>query len=162
MVFKMVVLGLTLLVPSIAGAAEPPALCPQYSPRDREAVRDVLLGETSGVPLGGVLGIMTRVSNVAFLGSFPPPTVTLGLHTQRQAFENEYQALLDLIDQIGSQPRLGLKPRTHEFLRRVVNQRFLGLSGTSLTGATEVDARQNADNALSAVASANQRLWSCF
>lgn len=162
MLFKMVLLGLAISMPSIAGAAEPPFQCPQYSPRDREAVRNVLSGEVPGIAFRGVAGIIGRSSNIAYLGSFAPPIVTLGLQTQREAFENEYQALLALIDQIGSQPLVGLKPRTRWFLRSVVNQSFLGLSGTTLRGANEADARQNADNALSALASANQLLWSCF
>ena len=88
--------------------------------------------------------------------------VNLGLNTQRQAFENEYQAVIVALDKFGSTPTLLVQRRTRAFLAQALNSQNLGLAGTTLSGNDDDEAQRNSATALAAVTDASKRLWSCY
>lgn len=136
--------------------------CPRYARADRKAVQTLFASHTPGDGFQGVSAVLFRLGNIAYLGSVPPPLVELGLNTHRAAMENEYQALVQALDWLGNNPSVRVRRRTRVFLSKVVSSENLGLTGTTLTGPTEEEARENANEAVEAVGRAVARLWKCF
>lgn len=148
-----------VLFPFIPALAE---RCPSYAIQDRKVVKQLFSASLPSLIYPGINGMLVRLSNIAYLASLPPSFINLGLATHRQAFENEYQALLAEIDYIGENPQLPLRRQTRSFLAVVVNARHLGLQGTTLSGATDEEARQNSFAALEATIAGTRLLWACF
>jgi hypothetical protein len=136
--------------------------CPHYAATDRDTVRKFFSSVVPGYNYLGVNGVLSRMANIAYLASLPQPLVQMGLKTQRQAFENEYQALVALLSELGDPLKLSIRPRTRAFIAEVVNSNHLGLDSTTLSGASDEEAQKHSENASAAAGFAMKKLWACF
>ncbi|MBX7145165.1 MAG: hypothetical protein K1X79_11990 [Oligoflexia bacterium] len=105
---------------------------------------------------------LARMKELAYLGSLPNPLVNLGLLTQRAAIDNEYQALTQDIDRLGTPSVSFLTPRTIHFLNVVLSTQNMGLAGTTLLGSTQAEAENNSGAANLAAGIAISNLWRCY
>lgn len=155
-------LMMTILAFGLTAANVQAQHCPRFARVDEKKVIQLFSQEIPGLPYAGTNGLLGRLGNIAYLGSLPAPAVNLGLNTQRQAFEAEYQAVVVALDELGANPPVPVRPRTRAFLAQAFNTSRLGLAETTISGRTNEEAQQNAATAVSAVTQAVKRLWSCY
>lgn len=155
---KKLLLSITLAILGFINTAQAQT-CPtvSYAAVDRASIKNILSG-----PITSSLSRMKEISY--FGGSYVAPLVSLALLTQRAAFENEYQAHIAFINAPSAVafPTIALRPRSRAFLAAVLNSANLGLTGSTMTGATQALAEANSDAANAASSAALQTIWSCF
>jgi hypothetical protein len=82
--------------------------------------------------------------------------------SMKLAQNQEYQALVRIIDSRGSNPEYPYAKKGRKFLDYVVDPTYLGLSGTGLDGLDVSEARGNAFVASRSSVVALRRLWECY
>lgn len=125
-----------------------------YSPTDRVAIKK-LFSET-------VTPLLARMREISYLTSLDSSIVSLGLTTRRMAFEQEFQAEVAYVLELGTSPSIPLQPLSRRYVAQTLSAANLGFSGLTLAGATQAEAEQNSLQANSAVTTALTKIWSSF
>ena len=108
-----------------------------YAQQDRSALRSLLVND---IRMMAILSRLTALATLSEFGTFSAP--------QRMALNGEFQALKMEIDFQGSSvPVPGLRPRTNNWIRRILDTSFLGLTGTDILTPTSAGAARYAASA---------------
>ena len=143
-----------LLSFALLSASPTLAQCPRrYARTDRAVVQQVMIQVNS---------YLSRMGELAFLGSIGAPVVNLNLNTHREAIRLEYDAILSDIDNQVANPPLSVRPRTARWLQQIASAQATGVAGTTITGPTDAQAEANSLTAHAATENATANLWSCF
>lgn len=142
-----------------------PQACPTYPAADRKIIKSILSRQvilSDGVNefpySGGAQGMLIRMNEIAYLGSFD----FVSFPTQRLAFREEYNFYLGAFSDLPSHLPSRLSPASQRFLATILSPAFLGIEGTNIYGATESEAIANSQAANTALTLALSRLWQCF